>query len=458
MEQLFITDGQKKNWRRLTERKMKINDVISMFFGLLGLSLAFYEHEIFFGKLDWYTDEDGNLAYTVEREQYEEKPSNTALRVIVGFTSAILVYTVYNHYRILLDLNKAKQKYNSHDTLQSAGLMWTMLIEICYCAIHCPPGCNWVFRFEQIGGHLKYPFDTLVCIVMLGRIYLIWRIFSNYSSWNDERAEEVCIRCLCDGGVNFAIKAELKERPYIVMTVVLFISIFIFGTALRTAERPFKEISGQDWDYIWNGMWCIVITMTTVGFGDYYPKTHLGRLIVVIACFWGTFLVSLMVVSLTISSEFSPQERKAYENFRRDEAEEEIKVLAANTIKFAMKTRKFLKDNPYASEKQKAKHTNLFKNAIIEYRSHKRSLVASEQDTPIEFILAKLNDKVTFGLDRIKNDCHIYKTLLARLENAEISQHSLQIDLEKLSFMNQKVAEKIRDIKSRQAGGLKQSF
>lgn len=62
--------------------------------------------------------------------------------------------------------------------------------------------------------------------------------------------------------------------------------------------------------------------MTTVGFGDYYPSTHLGRCIGVLACFWGTFLVSLMVVSLTISSEFTPQEHKAFDKIKRDEQEE----------------------------------------------------------------------------------------------------------------------------------------
>ena len=79
---------------------------------------------------------------------------------------------------------------------------------------------------------------------MLGRVYLIWRIFANYSTWNNERAEEICNSCLCDGGVSFAIKAELKERPYMIIIVILVISIAVLGMALRTAERPFKDTSG----------------------------------------------------------------------------------------------------------------------------------------------------------------------------------------------------------------------
>jgi hypothetical protein len=53
-------------------------------------------------------------------------------------------------------------------------------------------------------------------------------------------------------------------------------------------------------------MWCTIITMATVGYGDFYPETHIGRVIAILACIWGNFLISLMVVSLTISSEFNP--------------------------------------------------------------------------------------------------------------------------------------------------------
>lgn len=45
--------------------------------------------------------------------------------------------------------------------------------------------------------------------------------------------------------------------------------------------------------------------MMTVGFGDYFPRTHLGRSICIIACFWGVFVVSMMVVTLTNATTLS---------------------------------------------------------------------------------------------------------------------------------------------------------
>jgi hypothetical protein len=43
----------------------------------------------------------------------------------------------------------------------------------------------------------------------------------------------------------------------------------------------------------------IVITMTTVGYGNVGPLTMLGRVIAVITAFWGSFILSLFVVAVT---------------------------------------------------------------------------------------------------------------------------------------------------------------
>jgi hypothetical protein len=52
--------------------------------------------------------------------------------------------------------------------------------------------------------------------------------------------------------------------------------------------------------------------MTTVGYGDFYPKTNIGRIVGIVIAFWGVFIVSLFVVSLSTMLEFDSGELKAF--------------------------------------------------------------------------------------------------------------------------------------------------
>ena len=46
-------------------------------------------------------------------------------------------------------------------------------------------------------------------------------------------------------------------------------------------------------------MWCIVITMGTIGYGDYSPVTYIGRLIVFMAAISGIIMSSLLILTLS---------------------------------------------------------------------------------------------------------------------------------------------------------------
>lgn len=49
--------------------------------------------------------------------------------------------------------------------------------------------------------------------------------------------------------------------------------------------------------------------MATVGYGNVSPHTLVGRIIVVIDAFWGSFLLSLFVVAVTQLFEISQIEK-----------------------------------------------------------------------------------------------------------------------------------------------------
>merc|ERR1719499_382185 len=69
-------------------------------------------------------------------------------------------------------------------------------------------------------------------------------------------------------------------------------------------ETKFKSILHAAW-------WCIV-TMTTVGYGDMYPKTPEGMAIAILAMFIGLFVIALPVI--IVGGKFE----EAYNDFRKE--------------------------------------------------------------------------------------------------------------------------------------------
>jgi len=64
-------------------------------------------------------------------------------------------------------------------------------------------------------------------------------------------------------------------------------------------------------------MWNVIITLTTVGYGDYSPQTNFGRIIGILTAFWGVFFVSLFVVALTNTLDLEESELRAFILLRR---------------------------------------------------------------------------------------------------------------------------------------------
>lgn len=95
------------------------------------------------------------------------------------------------------------------------------------------------------------------------------------------------------------------------LLIAVFIFVFILsivGTLLWLAER--KENPEQfppDFSRgVGNGMWCAIITMSTVGYGDIAPKTLRGRIVagswVVISIIFATSMVAGIASTLTLTS------------------------------------------------------------------------------------------------------------------------------------------------------------
>jgi voltage-gated potassium channel len=81
----------------------------------------------------------------------------------------------------------------------------------------------------------------------------------------------------------------------------------VFGIAFYFAERDIQEGLG-----IWDSIWWAMVTMTTVGYGDYYPQTWCGRFLIAYPCFLlGISLIGILLgtVSEAVVDHFSRKKK-----------------------------------------------------------------------------------------------------------------------------------------------------
>jgi hypothetical protein len=104
----------------------------------------------------------------------------------------------------------------------------------------------------------------------------------------------------------FTIKCLLLEYPVSLITILSVYSTVILGYMLMIVEYepsigdrfiypslPLNQIKTFN-----NSFWYIYETFLTIGYGEFFPKTNLGRVIGIFTALLGTFLVSLLAVTI----------------------------------------------------------------------------------------------------------------------------------------------------------------
>lgn len=115
---------------------------------------------------------------------------------------------------------------------------------------------------------------------------------------------------------SFSLKCLMQNSSFIVLLVFACVFVTNLSFMLRVVEGPVFSVSKAmrdaniDFNIFQNCIWCVLVTMTTVGYGDYYPSTNLGRLIIIITAVVGNIIISLIIVSMQNIFMFTENERK----------------------------------------------------------------------------------------------------------------------------------------------------
>ena len=130
----------------------------------------------------------------------------------------------------------------------------------------------------------------------------------------------------------FAFRSIQLSKPIKFLVFSLCYSAAFFAYILRIFEYPMSIDNSTGFAYYPNSIWCTIVTMTSVGYGDMYPQTFLGRLVGVTLGLYGAVVNAVFVVSVTRILEYTRQEGKSYALLEKLDMKDELKEAAANVI------------------------------------------------------------------------------------------------------------------------------
>ncbi|EGR28840.1 small-conductance calcium-activated potassium channel protein, putative [Ichthyophthirius multifiliis] len=255
------------------------------------------------------------INYELEYNETKETIAISMLWATTVLTIGMLVLT-FVRYQAKLTWLKTRKVISEKQNIITSGFILPLTIELILNAVH-PMPWTWNIRIyfvnEPSGNQIfYYHVNEILTLIMLLRVILIIRTLLMMSEWYNNRTQRVCNMYACEADYLFVIKCIMKTYPYFLIISAMAISIFVFAFAIKICESPIvRDTEPKIFYNFLSSMWNIIVTMTTVGYGDMSAKTHLGRFVIFFVCIWGVFIVSMMVITLNNTLQTTTLENKA---------------------------------------------------------------------------------------------------------------------------------------------------
>ena len=265
------------------------------------------------------------------------------LKLCTLFVTLWLVFFLYLYYRRKFEQLKSTNSLLPQDTLQSSGLLlslrsWSFLPEALMCLVHAPPffcaEVSMPYYDLHRGGTYTTTLNTdelFTMFMMFARSLLLIRGASYLVGLTTTTTRMYANLNHVELTQSLQLRMLLQQAPVRLLGTATVLLLGMFGFALQLVERRINH----DLDHFSNGLWLALVSMTGIGYGDFYPQTILGRLLATVAFCWGATMAALGVLYVMRTANLSESEIRVQHVLVRATKYESLKQAAAAYIQAA---------------------------------------------------------------------------------------------------------------------------
>ena len=170
--------------------------------------------------------------------------------------------------------------------------------------------------------------DDTITILMLLRVYFLFKFLYDMSYYNSNRAQWVTNLTNVHNIMSFTLKSYLHVKSLLITFSGLILSIVLFGIVIYIVERNENKLVKN----LSDSLFLVIVTETTVGFGDILPSNFISKAICVVSCLSGIFLIALLTISVHTSIDLDQKESEAYNAIKYSIDSKVLKKQAAKVI------------------------------------------------------------------------------------------------------------------------------
>ena len=273
-------------------------------------------------------------------------PTSEALKGLTTALTALLLLCIGVQYHLKWRLRRLAGAVLPLQHFYESQLCIDMLMEIAFGAVHCPAGCYALWRVANVAEtHTTYDADSIISCLMFLRLQpWLLLLLRSLTGFDTVRALVVQTQTGVQLDAMLAVRYVLKRKP-VVSSVCVYLTLvasasYFMKVAERglcfepeTLEAGFCPMPAKGMHFTVNAFWLILVTSMTVGYGDLFPWTHLGRLIGAASALLGLCVIALLVSAVDVWVKLDVEEKRATEMLAGADARVARRKLAGAVVR-----------------------------------------------------------------------------------------------------------------------------